>query len=467
MNASTFSRSWVVILFAAAATVSASANTQLVLSRNAEAPAAELKGVIDLTVDPGLDDARVTLTLDGETLADGLRSPWKVVVDFGPNVIEHRIGVTAVTSGKRVQWRETVNHGHQPLAIKVVAVDLPNRIFEAQTTAPDDDPILSVSLWDAGKQIGEATQVPYRFTVPQSSIDAGFVQVTARSKSGEEVADFWSPGGEVHAESVEVRTVPIFVSVIDGNGQTRDDVKRDLFKIVDNGAEGKILEFGKAFDQPISIALLLDSSASMTYELPNVVKAAETFVGRTLKQGDRCAVFAVRDVPRRAQELTTERAAVEKALTGLEAGGATALYDSIEAAIRELRNEKNRRAIVVLTDGGDTSSNASFSELDRVATEAGIPIYFIAYDTGNATEQNELDRLNYLAGQTGGFVVTGSAEQRDLPAKYAAIERDLRAQFAILYQVSDYKKPNAWRKVHVTLNSPKLTARTIRGYFAP
>ncbi len=90
MNASTFSRSWVVILFAAAATVSASANTQLVLSRNAEAPAAELKGVIDLTVDPGLDDARVTLTLDGETLADGLRSPWKVVVDFGPNVIERR-----------------------------------------------------------------------------------------------------------------------------------------------------------------------------------------------------------------------------------------------------------------------------------------------------------------------------------------------------------------------------------------
>src|SRR5262249_33964897 len=215
---------------------------------------------------------------------------------------------------------------------------------------PEDDPIVSVALWDAGKQIGEVKESPYRFTVPQSSIEAGFVQVTARSKSGEEVADFWSSTGQVHVESVEVRTVPIFVSVIDGNGQTRDDVNRDLFKIVDNGAEGKILEFGKAFDQPISIALLLDSSASMTYELPNAVKAAETFVGRTLKSGDRCSVFAVRDVPRRAQELTTERAAVEKALTGLEAGGATALYDSIEAAIRELRNEKNRRAIVVLTD---------------------------------------------------------------------------------------------------------------------
>src|SRR5581483_5437028 len=376
MNTASLSRSLVVVLLAALATTPCQANTQVVLSRNAEVSADELKGVVDLTVVPGLDDARVTLTLDGQKIADGLRSPWKVSVDFGPNVIEHRIAVTASANGKRVHWRETVNHGHQPLTIKVVPVDIANRIFEAQATAPADDPIVSVALWDSGKQIGEAKEEPYRLTVPQSSIEAGFVQVTARSRSGEEVADFWSPAGDVHAESVEVRTVPIFVSVVDGNGQTRDDVNRDLFRINDDGAEGKILEFGKAFDQPISIALLVDSSASMTYELPNVVKAAETFVERTLKPGDRCAVFAVRDVPRRAQALTGERAAIQKALTGLDAGGTTALYDSIEAAIRELKNEKNRRAIVVLTDGGDTSSIASFSELDRVATEAGIPIYF-------------------------------------------------------------------------------------------
>ena len=64
-------------------------------------------------------------------------------------------------------------------------------------------------------------------------------------------------------------------------------------------------------------------------------------------------------------------------------------------------------------------------------------------------------------------MVTANAEQHNLQAKYAAIERDLRAQFAIRYQISDFKKPNAWRKVRVVLNSPKLTARTIRGYFAP
>ncbi|HJW94948.1 MAG TPA: VWA domain-containing protein [Thermoanaerobaculia bacterium] len=437
------------------------------MSRDAQSDAGELKGVVDLTVDPGYDNARVNITLDGAKIAESLHAPYKVTVDFGTVPIEHRIGVTVWSGEKKVQWHETVNRGHQPLSVKVAPVDLAARTFEAKTTAPDEDPIVSVALWDSGKQVAEVTTAPYRFTVPQSSVEAGFVQVTAKSKSGEEVADFWSTSGEVHTESVEVRTVPIFVSVIDGNGQTRDDVTKDLFKVMDNGAEGKILEFGKAFDQPISIALLLDSSASMTYEMKNETQAAQNFVQRTLKPGDRCVVYAVRDVPRRAQELTTDQQAVMKAMSQLQPGGQTALYDAIEAAIRDLKNEKNRRAIVALTDGGDTSSIASFDELDRQATEAGIPIYFIAYDTGDQAEKNELDRLNYLAGQTGGFVVTANAEQHNLQAKYAAIERDLRAQFAIRYQITDFKKPNAWRKVRVVMSSPKLTARTIRGYFAP
>jgi VWFA-related protein len=460
-------RSLVVTVSTFIFALSLNANQQIVLSRDTQLDRGELKGVVELTIAPGFDDARVNLVLDGEKIAENLHSPYKVTVDFGTVPIEHRIGVTVWSGAKKIQWHETVNRGHRPLTVKVTPVDLENRIFEAKTTAPEDDPIVSVALWEAGKEVSEVTTAPYRFTVPQSAVEAGFVQVTAKAKSGEEVADFWTTTGEVHVESVEVRTVPIFVSVIDGNGQTRDDVARDLFKVMDNGAEGKILEFGKAFDQPISIALLVDSSASMTYELGHVTKAAQSFVERTLKPGDRCGVYAIRDVPRRAQELTTDKAAVMKAMAGLQAGGRTALYDAISAAIRDLKGEKNRRAVVVLTDGGDTSSMASFDELDRMATEAGIPIYFIAYETGEPTEQHELDRLNYLAGQTGGFIVTANAEQHNLQAKYAAIERDLRAQFAIRYQITDYKRPNAWRKVRVVLNARNLTARTIRGYFAP
>jgi VWFA-related protein len=442
--------------------ISAHATTQLILSRDASSSnTAEFKGVVELRVNPGFDDAKVTITL-----ADGLRSPYRVTVDFGPQAVEHKILVTALTADKkRVQWSETINRGLLPLTVSVKAIDALNGVFEARATSPKEDPIEVVELWDSGQLIASVKEPPYRLTVPPTVMHTGFVQVTARTKSGEEAADFWSAAGDVHVESVEVRTVPIFVSVVDRDGTTRVDVDRSSFRIMDNDSEAKILEFGKAFDQPISLALLVDASGSMGYEIGSATKAATGFVQRTLRDTDRCAVFAIRDVPRRMIELTNDKASVEKALGSIRAVGQTALYDAIETAIRELKDEKNRRAIVVLTDGDDTSSMASFEDIDRQTREAGIPLYFIAYDTGETTQSKDFDRLKYLATQTGGFVATAS--QQNLVARYGDIEKDLRAQFAIRYQVTDYAKHNEWRKVRVVLASPKLTARTIRGYFAP
>src|SRR5204862_3827014 len=175
-------------------------------------------------------------------------------------------------------------------------VDLAGRVFEATVTAPESDPVQTVQFWAKGKVIATLDQAPYRFTIPAENFDTQFVQVTAKTKSGDEAADFWSGTGDVQAESVEVRTVPIFVSVVDRNGVTHDDVDRSLFRVMDNGSEGKILEFGKAFDQPISIALILDASASMTYAMDDATNAALAFVQHTLKQGDRCSVFSVRGV---------------------------------------------------------------------------------------------------------------------------------------------------------------------------
>jgi hypothetical protein len=329
-------------------TGAASANTQLVLTRDTP-PQGEYKGMVDLTAIPGFDAARVTITVDGEKIAEAIPSPYRVSVDFGPAAVQHKIVVTAFTADKkRVQWQQTINKGHQPLSVKIKEIDAANRVFEARVTAPDEDPIAAVELWDRGEKIATATAPPYRFTIAPQHFRQ-FVQVTAKTKSGDEAADFWTPGGDVHVETVDVRTVPLFVSVVDGNGATRNDVERELFKIIDNGKEGQILEFGKAFDQPISIALLLDASASMTESMHSASKAAISFVRRTLKAGDRCTVFSVRDTPRREVALTSDYDAIEKAIGSIHAAGRTSLYDAIDSAIRELKDEKSRRAIVVLT----------------------------------------------------------------------------------------------------------------------
>lgn len=447
------------------ASAAAASPAQLIIGRDSN-PVSDVKGTVDLTIVPGFDDARVTVIVDGQTIVDGLRSPWHIPVDFGPLPVEHRIAVTATSANRnRVQWQTTINKGNRPLRVTIEPIDVANRIFEAKVTSPDDDPVLAVSVWDEGKAIVTIDRPPYRFTIPADHFARKTAQVTARTKSGDEAADFWSAAGEVSREALDVRTVPLFVSVVDNNGIARDDIDQALFKIIDNGTEARILQIGKAFDQPISIALLLDASASMTNAMPRATRAARNFVDRTLKPGDRCAIFSIRSTPRREVQLTSDLAAVRNAVTALRANGRTALYDGIASAERELRDEKNRRAIVVLTDGGDTSSIATFDEIDRLTKEAAVPVYVIAYETEDSDDPQEIDRLRYLTGETGGFLVTASAE--NLQSRYDEIERDLRAQYAIVYQISDLARNNQWRKVHVMLKSPQLTARTIQGYFAP
>jgi Ca-activated chloride channel family protein len=447
---------------------SVAASTQIVLQRGSQTDQpGQYQGVVDLAIDPGFDNARVTVTVDGQKVAEGLASPYHLVVDLGPMPLQHKITISAKgPNGKHARWTATINRGLLPLALRVRAVDSAAGLFEVDATSPGEDPIESVQLWDKGQAIATATVPPYRFTVPAEVLAGGFVQVTARTKAGEEAADFWSATGNVHVEELQVRTVPIFVSVVDRNGVTHDNIDRSLFRIIDGTTEGHIIEFGKAFDQPISIALLVDSSASMTYSMKHAAKAANEFVQHALKDGDRCSVTAVQDVPRRKQPLTANRGEVAAALAGITPTGRTALYDAVASAIRELREEKNRRAIVVLTDGSDTTSTWSFDEIEKLAREAAIPIYFIAYEGGSDDDgARDLERLRYLASQTGGFVAT--ATEQNLTAKYTEIEKDLRAQFAITYQVSDFGKSNEWRPVHVVVNSPKLTARTIKGYFTP
>ena len=186
--------------------------------------------------------------------------------------------------------------------MKIEPVDVANRIFEANVTSPDEDPI--VERFRLGRRQSRSRPPSSRRTAsrfPPKHFAQKTVQVTARTKSGDEAADFWSAAGDVKSEALEVRTVPLFVSVVDSNGTAHDDVDQALFKVVDNGTEGQILQIGKAFDQPISIALLLDASTSMTYEMPKATRAAVNFVESTLKAGDRCAVYSVRSAaaPRR------------------------------------------------------------------------------------------------------------------------------------------------------------------------
>ena len=443
--------------------VRAADSSLLLLDRETTEIRQDLKGIVEVVVKPPFENARVSIAVDGQPVTEALRSPYHLRIDLGPVAVEHRLTITAFTPDwKKVQWHQTINQGLRPLTVRLRRIDAAQRLYEATVTAPQGDPVQVVEFWSDNALIGRLTAAPYQMTVPESAARE-LVHVTARARSGEEADDFIADGADVHIESFQVRTVPIFVSVVDRDGTTLDNLERSSFKVIDNGSEAKILDFSRAFNQPISLALLLDTSSSMNASLASAARSALKFTQRTLREGDRCAVFSIRSVPRREQPLTGDRAAIEKILNGLTAGGETALYDSLSSAIRELADEKNRKAIVVLTDGADTSSISAYSDIERQARIAGIPIYVIAF--GDSPDlKSDMDKLAYIAAETGGFVT--SASEESLSQRYASIEKDLRAQYAIRYQISGLARPNEWRAIKVVLNSPKLTARTIKGYFA-
>jgi Ca-activated chloride channel family protein len=445
------------------ATLSA-ASHRIYLSPTAAPPAMEITGNTEIVITPAQEPASVTLAVDGAQVGRKSTPPYTFSVDFGTHPIERKLSVTVRTPKGRTQWSRVINSGHHPLSITLESGEEPG-LFRAVTTAPQDDPIAEVSFFAGDQQLARLTDPPFIVRNPAAS-DAASIFVTARTRSGAEIADSFALGEEVMTESYDVRTVPLFVTVTDDKGSTLDTLTRSDFRVYDKGKEAKILEFGKAFDQPISLVLVVDASTSMVYSMSHAAGAARRFIESVLREGDRAALFSIRSVPRREVALTNDLASVRRAIDGLAADGETALYDSVASAIRELREQQGRRAIVVLSDGDDTSSNRTFEDLASEAKESAIPIYFVAFNSeGATTPSRAADQMRYLSISTGGFLATARTD--DLAKKYENIAKDLRAQYAIRYQIADASQPREWRPVKVVVNSPRLSARTISGYFAP
>ncbi|MGA7615362.1 MAG: VWA domain-containing protein [Thermoanaerobaculia bacterium] len=421
-----------------------------------------ISGPTQINVDPPFEAARITFFVDGQRIATRGGAPYAVDVDFGPRPIQHQIQIviTNPENGRRSTWTETINRGNRGLSLSIQPLHIGNDLwFEAEFTAPESDPVVSVAFFNDQQKLAQLTAGPWRIPAPPQL--GPVLQATATTRSGIEQSAYFSTAGNVMVSSLDVRTVPLYVSVVDEHGKVRSDLNASDFKIFDGDERGRILEFGKAFDEPISIALVIDASASMTYQMPKVKEAAGKFMDRILRPGDRVSIFAIRSAATRELPLTSDLALARSKLQNLRADGKTALYDGIEAAIRELENEKNRRAIVLLSDGDDNSSFATFDEVAKKVRTTAIPIYSIAF--GDDDTNQPIDRLKILSEDTGAFMAR--AYTSNLEQRYASIEKDLRSQYAIRYQVASESKENEWRPVRVTLPSPRLTARTIRGYF--
>jgi Ca-activated chloride channel family protein len=273
---------------------------------------------------------------------------------------------------------------------------------------------------------------------------------------------------------VGVDVVSLNVTVTDGTGKYVTDLNQEDFDVYEDGVRQNLTFFSRT-QQPISLALLLDTSASMEERMPIAQEAAIGFA-RQLHKDDQAEIIDFDSPVRILAPFTGDAAALEKEIRATTANGSTALYNAIYISLKELRKTKaesasdiRRQAIVLLSDGDDTSSLIEFDEVLDLAKRSETAIYAIGLRQGEIGRREFKEAefvLRQLSQETGGRVFFPT-DARELPKIYQTIWEELSSQYSIGYTSGNPKRDGAWRRLAVRIERPGLTARTKQGYYGP
>ena len=281
------------------------------------------------------------------------------------------------------------------------------------------------------------------------------------------------PSDSVFRAGVEM--VSLNVTVLDQQQHYLADLESRDFTILEDGARQDITYFNR-MSLPIALSLLIDTSASMEQRLTIAQDAAIGFA-KKLRPQDLAQVVDFDTRVEVLQGFTADTTALETAIRNTQAGGSTAMFNALYISLKELakirprtEDDVHRRAVVVLSDGEDTSSLVTYDEVLDLAKRSATTIYAIGLqsrDNGLSKGFKEAEYvLRQLATETGGRAFFPQRPE-DLAGIYGVIADELASQYVIGYASSNQKRDGSWRRLTVQVNRTGTTARTKRGYFAP
>ena len=271
-----------------------------------------------------------------------------------------------------------------------------------------------------------------------------------------------------------VDIVSLNVTVTDAATHYITDLEESDFLVFEDGIKQNVTFFSRR-QSPIALSLLLDSSASMEEHLPVLQTAASNFVHK-LKSNDIAQVIDFDSRVEIRQGFTGNQGELDTAISQLAAGGSTSLHNAIYIALKELRkvravNEEDvrRQALIVFSDGEDTSSLVSFDEVLDLAKRSETSIYTIALRGADVQAKGFREAefvMRTLAQETGGRAFF-PAKIDDLNGVYTQIADELASQYTLGYTSANPRRDGAWRRIVVQLSRPNVTPRTKKGYYAP
>jgi Ca-activated chloride channel homolog len=274
---------------------------------------------------------------------------------------------------------------------------------------------------------------------------------------------------------VETTLVLIPVAVTDSLNRFVLGLQKDQFHLLEDSVEQNVAHFSGE-DAPLSVGLVFDESGSMDYKLRTSQAAVAQFL-KTMNADDEAFLVEFSDSAKLTVGFTAHTEEIQDALKKAQPGGLTAMLDAINLAVREMKKARNsRKAIVIISDGGDNHSQYTSAEIESLVREADVQIYAMgvfepSLPFGLSAEEVSGPRLlSEIATQTGGRAFA-AALTSDLPSVASRIAVELRNQYVLGYYPKNQARDGKFRHVEVKVTQPRgvstLKAHWRLGYYAP
>lgn len=270
------------------------------------------------------------------------------------------------------------------------------------------------------------------------------------------------------AIQVDVKLILIPVTVTDPFGAAFSGLPREAFRLFEDGVEQQVKYFGTD-DAPVSLGVVFDASRSMAGKLEQSRAAVGRFFN-TARPGDEFFLVEFNDAPRLLASFTADTESIAKTLVGIQPRDWTALFDAVYMAIRQMKQAKNpRKALLLLSDGGDNNSRYTELEMKSLVREADVCIYSLGL-LGGGLIKRHARTLRNLSEETGGRFYQVE-KMSELPAAVAKVSAAIRNQYLLGYSSANPDNNGLYRKIEVRLNQdpglPPLRASWRAGYYAP
>ena len=269
---------------------------------------------------------------------------------------------------------------------------------------------------------------------------------------------------------VSVDLVNVVFAVSEGNNRFVSNLNKEDFLVEEDGKPQTISYFAREVTLPLTLGLLIDTSPSVEPILEIEQSTAMEFLRAVLRKQDLALVMNFDRSVTLLQDFTSDLRRLEKAIRSVSIGGGTSVHDAIFLASDEkLKGETGRKAIILISDGGDTTSKLKMKEALEAAQRGDIIIFAISTPVVGPMMMGGGDSsiLKKYSESTGGRAFFPSKAQ-DFKKCFDAIQEELRSQYVISYTSTNAAKDGSFRSIKINVPSQKgLKVRAKKGYYAP